>query len=92
MESIFEQYKSLSNRYQELGNDYQKLQEKQRQVEKYVTELEAKLTNLEKDYQKLVFAKAIGLTEQQKKDNHLMLSRLIAEIDKCLKLLKESNL
>ena len=77
----------------ELGKFAEKeLEEKCRKLEEDKLALEAKLANSEKDYQKLVFAKAIGLTEQQKKDNHLMLSRLIAEIDKCLKLLKEANL
>jgi len=70
----------------------QKLEEEKLILEEEKLALEQKLANSEKDYQKLVLAKAIGLTEQQKKDNHLMLTRLIEEIDKCLKLLKESNL
>ena len=70
----------------------QKLEKEKLKLEEDNLVLEQKLANSEKDYQKLTLAKALGLTEQQKKDNHLMLARLIDGIDKCLKLLKESNL
>jgi len=84
--------KQLEKQVELEKNAKKELEDKCQKLEEEKLELEKKLTNSEKDYQKLVFAKALGLTEQQKKDNHLMLNRLIAEIDKCLKLLKESNL
>ena len=84
------QYIKQLEKQVELGKCAKKeLEEKCQKLEEDKLALEKKLANSENAYQKLVLAKAIGLTEQQKKDNHLMISRLIAEIDKCLKLLKE---
>jgi len=68
------------------------LEEKCQKLEKEKLALEQDLANSKSGYQKLVLAKAIDLSGQQKKDNLLAINRLIAEIDRCLKLLKESNL
>ena len=91
MGSNFEQYKSLIKQLNEklnvCENARKNLEEKYKHSEENVAELEKKLANLENDYQRLVLAKALGLTEQQKKDNDRKLARLIEEIDKCLKLL-----
>jgi len=84
--------KQLKQQVETGKNAEKEWEEKCQKLEDEKLTLENKIANLEKEYQKLTLAKAIGLTEQQKKDNHLMLTHLIAEIDKCLKLLKESNL
>ena len=63
------------------------LLEKCQNLETETLVLGKKLANLEKDYKRLVLAKAVGLTEQQKKDNHHILDGWKRKIDNCLKLL-----
>jgi len=89
MENLYEQYQSLFAKYKKLANACKDLKEKLQQCEKNVAELKQKLGNSENEYQKLVLAKSLGLSEQQKKDNDNKLANLIRKIDKCLNLLNE---
>ena len=89
MGNLYEQYQSLFAEYKKLVDAYKDLKEMYQQSEKNIVELEKQLANSENECQKLRFAKALGLTEQQKKDNDRKLINLIGKIDKCLNLLNE---
>ncbi len=52
-------------------------------------QIEQKYTILQKDYERLKLAKAFGHSEEDKKRAYRRLSNMIAEIDRCLKLLND---
>jgi len=92
METPFERHKSLIEEHKNLKDAYDKVSGQNRQYEENIVELKREVANSEKNYQKLVLARALGLTEQQKKDNDQRLRGMIVKIDKCLDLLNKLNL
>lgn len=94
--NIFEDPNRLENSVARLVNKYKSVEAENTRLKRQLAdcqseknELAAQLKNLQADYERLKLARAFGWSEESKRQANDRISRLVRDIDYCLKLLNE---
>lgn len=88
-QQLFEnQINELVDKYKKLKAERAELSQKLKDTEDKLSHSTARIVELEANYKRLKLAKAYGWDEANKREANDRISKLVRDVDECLKLLK----